>query len=171
MNKNILILFSLIILSLISCSNKSKNDDPVILVTENDNEINTAINKARLAFGQFEKAFIENQETNAYSYFSIKEGFPTKDGGVEHMWVSELTYDGTNFTGVLVNDPQYDTEVQYGDTVTVDKDRISDWTYFENSSNLTYGGYTVRVFVDRMDDNEKAAFLQQSGYEFAPISE
>ena len=79
MNKNILILFSLITLSLISCNNKSKNDDPVILVTENDNEINTAINKARFAFGQFEKAFIENQETNAYSYFSIKEGFPTKD--------------------------------------------------------------------------------------------
>lgn len=171
MNKNILILLSIITLSLVSCNNKSKNDDPVISVREDDNEINMAITKAKLAFGQFEKAFVENQKTDAYSYFSIKEGFPTKDGGVEHMWVSHLTYDGTNFTGILVNDPQYDTEVQYGDTVTVDKNRISDWTYFENSSNLTYGGYTVRVFVDRMNDNEKAAFLEESGYEFAPLSE
>lgn len=171
MNKNILILLSIITLSLVSCNNKSKNDDPVISVREDDNEINMAITKAKLAFGQFEKAFVENQKNDAYSYFSIKEGFPTKDGGVEHMWVSHLTYDGTKFTGILVNDPQYDTEVQYGDTVTVDKNRISDWTYFENSSNLTYGGYTVRVFVDRMSDNEKAAFLEESGYEFAPLSE
>ena len=70
-----------------------------------------------------------------------------------------------------MNEPVYNTFVQYGDTVTIDKNLISDWMYTEKSSNLTYGGYTIRVFIDRMGDDEKAGFLQENGYEFAPLPE
>lgn len=108
-------------------------------------------------------------EKNSYSGFVIKEGFPTRDGDKEHMWVSELSYNGKDFIGIVANDPVNDTEVQLGDTITVDRNLISDWMYTDTVSNLTYGGYTIRVIADKMSDNEKEAFLQENGFNFAPI--
>lgn len=168
MNKNILMLLCLISLGLTSCSSKSKHveEENISYVKEDDKEMNAAMNNARETFDQFEKAFLEK---NNYSDFVIKEGFPTKDGSKEHMWVSQLFYNGKDFIGIVANDPVYDTEVQYGDTITVDRNLISDWMYTDTISNLTYGGYTMRVFVNRMSDTEKAAFLEDNGFEFAPI--
>lgn len=161
-------LLCVITLGITGCSNKSKNaeDENVTYVADDDKEMNTAINKARQSFDQFENAFLEK---NSYSGFVIKEGFPTRDGGKEHMWVSELSYNGKDFIGIVANDPVNDTEVQLGDTITVDRNLISDWMYTDTVSNLTYGGYTIRVIADKMSDNEKEAFLQENGFNFAPI--
>ncbi|MBD8346376.1 DUF2314 domain-containing protein [Dysgonomonas sp. HGC4] len=173
MKKGFLILASIITLGLISCSNKSKSteNENISYIKEDDKEINIAMDKAKETFNQFEKAFIENQKTNRYTNFVVKEGFPTKDGSKEHMWVSELTYDGNNFFGIVSNEPLYDTQVQFGDTITIDKNLISDWMYTDTSSNLTYGAYTMRVFVDRMSDDKKSAFLMENDFTFAPLSE
>lgn len=173
MKNSILILLCLISLGLTSCGNKNSSleNGNVTQVEDNDKEINQAIDKAKNTFDAFKKVFIENQTTDKYTDFAIKEGFPTSDGGKEHMWVSELTFDGTNLVGILVNEPTNITNLQYGDTITIKKDMISDWVYTDKASNLTYGGYTMRVFVDRMKKQEKAAFEQENGIMFAPLSE
>lgn len=172
MQKYFIILISLITLGFISCTTKNKNseDGTITYVEDNDRKMNAAMDKARETFGQFEKAFIENQTTGNYSLFVVKEAFPTKDGSKEHMWINELTFDGTNFTGILVNEPMQDVDVKYGDTIVIDRNLISDWVYVD-STNLAYGGYTVRVFMDRMSDGEKTAFQKENGYEFAPLAE
>lgn len=172
--KKVLFLLAFIALALTSCNNKNKGveDENVTYVEDNDQEMNIAMDNARKTFDQFEKAFIDNQKSNKYVDFIIKEGFPTKDGlSKEHMWVVVLTYNGKDFTGIVSNDPLYETEVQNGDTITVDRNLISDWMYTDNTTNQTYGGYTTRIFVNRMNDTERAAFLQQNGFDFAPLSE
>ncbi len=168
MKKNILMLLCLITLGFVSCKNKSAEDQNISYIKEDDPEMNTAMDRAKKDFSQFENAFLEGK---SYSEFVIKEGFPTKDGSKEHMWVSELTYDGTNFIGRVANEPINDTEVQLGDTVTVDRNLISDWMYTDTISSLTYGGYTMRIFINRMSEGERNDFLRENGFEFAPLSE
>lgn len=160
-------LFCLVSLGLTSCKNKNAaSEEGVIYVQETDKDMNAAIDKAGETFQQFENAFLSD---NHYVGFVVKEGFPTKEGGKEHMWVSVINYNGKDFVGIVANEPLNNTYVQFGDTITIDKNLISDWMYTDTIANLIHGGYTMRILMDKMSDAEKAAFLEDNRFEFAPI--
>ncbi len=171
--KKILFFLCFIALGLTSCNNKSKNVDEenISYIEKEDKEVNTAMDKAKNTFDQFEKVFIENQKTNKYANFMVKEGFPTKDGSKEHVWITKLTYNGRYIAGIVATQPLYEIKVQRGDTVIIDRNLISDWMYIDNATNQTYGCYVTRVLVNRMTDEGKAAFLQKNGFDFAPLVE
>ncbi|WP_289044048.1 DUF2314 domain-containing protein [uncultured Olleya sp.] len=71
---------------------------------------------------------------------------------VEHMWISEIDFDGEHITGVLMNSPNLLTNVAEGDTVTRKVSEISDWMLAIDRK--TYGGYTIQVL--RLDMTEEA---------------
>ena len=147
-------------------TNSDNNDgDPITYFKDDDKAMNDAIEKAVNTFDQFEKAFVESQKDGKYDGFTIKMGFPTKDGSKEHMWLSDLTFDGKQFSGILANQPAMEVDVKYGSKVVVKKDMISDWMYFD-ADNKVYGGYTMRVMRDAMSPEERALFDEQTGFVF-----
>lgn len=147
-------------------SYQTNTETGVTNVDRNNKEMNDAISKAQSTFDKFEKAFIDNKKTNKYDDFIVKIGFPTKDGSVEHMWVSDITYDGKRFSGILVNEPVGKMTIKYGDSVNIDQKKLSDWMYTDTNSGDIYGGYTMQVIRKHMSAEEGAAFDEQMGGKF-----
>jgi len=67
--------------------------------------------------------------------------------------------------GVIDNAPNNIPSVQLGDTISVSEDVISDWMF--KKSDSIYGGFTIRVLRDRMNETERAELDRWLGYPFA----
>lgn len=95
--------------------------------------------------------------------FTVKK--PFKDGGqVEHIWLSNASFDGTRFSGRVDNEPADVKNVRFGQIATAGKDEISDWFYIENGKLV--GGYTIRVLYSQMSPAERKEFDAQAGFKF-----
>jgi uncharacterized protein YegJ (DUF2314 family) len=127
--------------------------DKVTYVADDDPRMNAAIEKARSSVGQFIAAL--KSPKPGQSAFSIKVPF-TDGGKTEHFWLTPVTYDGTNFKGVVDNEPEDVKTVKMGQSVTVAPDKISDWMYIENRKLV--GGETLRVLRETMSPDERADF-------------
>ena len=165
-------LFKIIITSLIllSCS-QSKNDktqrdnEPdVYNLEDSDTGINNAIAKANETLNQFE-TILKNDDQHL-NYYSIKQSFPTSNGGGENIWVGQIKLVKGNYSGIIGNEPIYTKAVKLGETITVDKSKISDWMIIDGTTGKTKGGYTIRVLRDRMSTEEKKQFDLSSGLVF-----
>ena len=88
--------------------------------------------------------------------FQIKKPFGTRTGSEEHLWIGELTFDGTNFHGRLVNQPMELLTWKKGDAVTVLTNELSDWLYREDG--LIVGGFTLRVMRQSVTGKEAEDF-------------
>src|SRR5262249_31733750 len=71
---------------------------------------------------------------------------------VEHMWLSEIDFDGQFVSGVLLNSPNWLKSVKEGDRVRIPPGQISDWMYVLNGD--VYGAYTVNLLRSRMGRQE-----------------
>jgi uncharacterized protein YegJ (DUF2314 family) len=80
--------------------------------------------------------------------FQLKVGLTTPAGATEHVWIAPSAREGGKVTGVLAVQPFDLDDVDLGDEVVFDGDRISDWSYFKNG--LLYGAYTQRAMLDRL---------------------
>src|SRR5262245_8150109 len=63
---------------------------------------------------------------------AIKAAFKDPDEGrdaVEHMWLSELEFDGDVINARLINAPNNLTSVKEGDSISLRVDQIEDWMY------------------------------------------
>jgi len=76
--------------------------------------------------------------------------------------VGNLTSDGKSYRGTVNNEPQLTKVVKYGDQVTIDPQRISDWMYLDKG--VLKGGYTIRVMKKNLSEEEKKAFDQEVGF-------
>ncbi len=123
--------------------------------------MNKAVETARQTVGTFISALKSPQA--GQTDFAVKKPFPTGNGN-EHIWLSELSFDGKNFRGRVNNDPVDAKNVKMGDMVTVGKTEISDWNFTDKGKLI--GGYSVRVLYNRMPEAEKRDFLQQTGIRF-----
>lgn len=132
---------------------KDRPADKVAYVADDDPGMNAAMGTARANVNTFVAAL--QAPRPGQSAFSVKAAFA--DGGVtEHMWLMPVTYDGTNFQGVVNNEPEQITSVKMGATVTVGPDKISDWMYVERGKPV--GGQTLRVLRDGFTPAERAEF-------------
>jgi len=162
-----IILMSII---LFSCNNVKKektereNEPDVYNLEESDNGMNNAIEKAKQTFNKFETVF--KNDTQKLNYYSIKQSFPTPDGGSEHIWIGQINLVDDNYKGVVGNEPINTKAVKLGDVIVVDKKSLSDWMIVNNSTGKTKGGYTIRVIRDRMSSDEKKEFDRTSGLIF-----
>jgi uncharacterized protein YegJ (DUF2314 family) len=88
---------------------------------------------------------------------------PFKDGEqVEPIWLSNATFDGTQFSGRVDNEPVNVTNVKLSQIATAAKDEISDWFYIEKGKLI--GGYTIRVLHSQMSPAAKKEFDAHAGF-------
>ena len=88
---------------------------------------------------------------------------------VEHMWISDVRFDGTTVSGTLLNDPHDLRSVRAGDAVSAGMDRLADWMYVREG--IVFGGFTVDVIRQGMSDGERAQHDDAWGLDFGPPGE
>ena len=147
--------FSLVISS---CENNNREkvqregEPDVVLVENQDNEMNSAIENAQKTFKtDFHQALLS--ENPNFSNFVIKQRFDTPDGGGEHMWIGDIVFDNGKYHGIVQNEPMQPLDVKLGDKVVVNVDNLSDWMYYDK--NIVKGAYTVKVLRKTMTAEEK----------------
>jgi uncharacterized protein YegJ (DUF2314 family) len=128
-------------------------------VPDQDQEMEKAVQKARESVGTFIAAL--GAPTAQQTSFTVKK--PFKDGDkVEHIWLSNPSFDGTKFSGRVDNEPVDVKNVKLGETALVAKDEISDWFYVDKGKLV--GGYTIRVLYSKMSPEEKKDFDAHVGF-------
>src|SRR5262245_41912119 len=123
-----------------------------------DPQMHQAYGNARATFGYFwrEVAWDRHRIVPALGLAAVKAPFSdgekarSKPGvpDVEHMWISDVDFDGQLVFGELQNRPNWLKSVKQGDSVSVPLGEISDWMY--SISGDVYGGYTVNLLRSRM---------------------
>ena len=94
------------------------------------------------------------------AYFN-DEGAPLTG---EHMWVSEIEYDGKMITGVLADTPIQLHSIRTGQRVSFPLERLSDWLYVENGKAV--GVFTVKLLRTRMTEQERQAHDSHYPFKF-----
>lgn len=146
----------------------------VRLADGDDPEMQRAYEQARESFRYFwrEIAWDQRRIVRALDFAAVKAPFtddapPSGSGDapeVEHMWLSDVDFDGELVTGVLGNDPHWLTSVKAGDAVRIPLDRISDWMYV--MEGVAYGAFTVNLLRSRMDSAERREHDEAWGLDF-----
>jgi uncharacterized protein YegJ (DUF2314 family) len=132
---------------------RTKSPDRVIQVSEHDPKMNAAIEKARASVDTFIAAL--KAPKPGQTGFNVKKKF--EDGRqVEHIWLDQVTYDGTNFEGIIANDPEMAKNVKVGQKATVAPAEVSDWMYIDHGKLV--GGETVRVLLEGLSPAERDKF-------------
>lgn len=127
-----------------------------------DPEMQQAYEQARASFRYFcrEVAWERRRIVPALDLACIKA--PFSDGeqternddnpDVEHMWLSDVDFDGKHVTGKLLNAPNWLKTVKVGDPARFRLGEISDWMYA--ISGEVFGAYTVNLVRSRMGRRE-----------------
>ncbi|MFH6945016.1 YegJ family protein [Flavobacterium sp. FlaQc-50] len=162
--KNLQIKILLLFLSfyIISCHSQKKiereNQSTIYKVTEDDIEMNKAIEKAKQTLDSFDYAFKNNNRI--FTFFGLKKRFE-ENGKIEHIWIGNIQkFEKGKYIGVIDNFPEIIKGIKLLDTVEIEKKDISDWMYIQNSE--LRGGYTLRLLRDRMTVEERKKFDAQS---------
>jgi uncharacterized protein YegJ (DUF2314 family) len=152
-----LITICILSLCIVSCNDSvrkkvEREGEPDVLYVENgDDEMNSAIEKAKQTFPEFEKAFQSNNPN--FENFTIKQKFQTSDGGGEHIWIGDLKFKDGQYFGIVHNEPVDVKQIKLGDSVKISMTDMSDWMY--NDGNVVKGAYTIKVLRKQMTDEEK----------------
>lgn len=142
----------------------SDSQSKVFLFDGSDPEMQRAHANARATFRYFwrELAWERRRIIPALDLASVKAPFsdgPAASGGgedpeVEHMWLTDVDFDGVEVSGVLLNSPNWLKSVKEGDPVRLPLGQISDWMYA--ISGEVFGAYTVNLLRSRMGRSERA---------------
>jgi uncharacterized protein YegJ (DUF2314 family) len=135
----------------------------VFLSDDNDPEMQRAYENARATFRYFwrEVAWERRRIVPALDLACVKAPFSDGDKGpptpdtpqVEHMWMSEVDFNGRFVSGVLLNAPNWLKTVKEGDAARFPLGEISDWMYA--ISGEVFGAYTVNLLRSRMGRRER----------------
>lgn len=135
-------------------TNRNGGDD-VITVSDEDQEMSSAIEKAQSTLEDFEKAL--KSKNPKFEYFSLKVVF-----NGEHMWISSNWMENGKYYGILDSDPLYEEnmKMQLGDTIKINTADITDWQYIVGDTII--GSYTTRVLRNKMSKQERDDFDAQT---------
>lgn len=112
-------------------------------VADGDQEMELAIQEARLRWPEFMDAYQNPQPGDS---FSVKGRFCHEDD-VEHMWLTPQSIDGSAIKGVLDNSPMYMPFLKLGSVVEIDSQDVSDWIIYRGED--TIGGFSIAVLMKR----------------------
>ena len=166
MKKSLLFIASLLFI-LTSCKEgpadktERSGEPDVYNVEDDDAKMNQAMIDAKNSIGDFKKAIASDNPN--FEYFTIKQKFEA-DGGAEHIWVGDIQLIDNVLMGIIANEPVYTSEVQLGDTITVNNADISDWMYYDEGKVV--GGFTIRAIRDALSPVEQAQFDAENGLIF-----
>lgn len=135
----------------------------VFMFDNDDPEMQRAYENARATFRYFwrELSWERRRIIPALDLACVKAPFtdgqdvpPDSDApSVEHMWMSDIDFDGRSVTGVLLNSPNWLKTVKEGDSARFELDEISDWMYVIGGE--VFGAYTVNLMRSRMQEKER----------------
>lgn len=147
---------------------------PVLLFDNSDPDMQRAYAAARATFRLFWREVVRDRGrivpalglAGVKAPFADGDGRPGPDGtpGVEHMWLSDVDYDGRLVSGVLMNSPNWVRSVREGDSVRIPVDQISDWLVAIDDE--AYGGFTVNLLRSRMGERERRGHDDAWGLNF-----
>ena len=147
----------------------SEPSSPVYFADAADPEMNAAMERARASFKYFwrELTWEYRRIVPALELAAIKAAFADDDSGpedVEHMWLSDVAFDGDALSATLLNEPNHLKSIRGGDRVTLSLDRLEDWMYAMRGR--VYGGHTVQAMRARMAPDERRGHDGAWGLEF-----
>jgi uncharacterized protein YegJ (DUF2314 family) len=135
----------------------------VFMFDNSDPEMQRAYENARANFRYFwrEIAWERRRIVPALDLACVKAPFSDGEQAkrrddapeVEHMWMSEVDFDGELVSGELLNDPNWLKRVKKGDRARIALDEISDWMYVIGGE--VFGAYTVNLMRSRMGRKER----------------
>jgi uncharacterized protein YegJ (DUF2314 family) len=134
-------------------------DETVHADTEDDG-MQAAVDEAKRTIQQFLDAFADPQP--GQESFLVKVVF-VESGQFEHVWVVDLDFSAQPLRGRVATEPAL-PGLELGQLVEFAAPQISDWMYIENGRLV--GGFTTRVFRDRLNPEQRAAFDKAAPYEF-----
>lgn len=118
-----------------------------------DPEMNNAIKRARETLGSFWKHYRNPGKEEKDFLLKVKI---EDSNGVEHFWCGNITIEGGTIYGDLWNHPEIVKSVKYGENIRIDAGSISDWMYYR--SGRIIGGFTIRVLLKYLGDEERAGY-------------
>jgi uncharacterized protein YegJ (DUF2314 family) len=136
-----------------------REGEPDVIRSQNDQQLDRAVAKAKETYTQLVAA-LKDREPQHRGH-AVKKPFATRSGDREHIWISDVSWDGDGFSGVINNEPVETQEVKLGDRVKVTPDELSDWMYIDG--NRIVGGYTIRVLHYQQSPEDQKAFTDQTG--------
>ena len=135
----------------------------VVLSDYEDPEMRAACQKARDTFRFFWREVAWERRRIVLGLDTAVVKAPFSDGpsrkksrdtpDTEHMWVSDVDFDGRDVTGTMMNTPNWIKSVKQGDDVRVPLEKISDWMYVVGGD--VFGAYTVNLLRSRMGRKER----------------
>jgi uncharacterized protein YegJ (DUF2314 family) len=131
-------------------SSQTNQGDSVIKVADGDAEMNAAISNAKATLTSFITTLHAPQSNQ--NYFLIKGKFASGDS-YEHIWVADISFDGSNFCGVVANEPEKSSGLSFKQKVEVATTNVTDWMYVQDGKLV--GGFTSRVLRSRMTEKER----------------
>jgi uncharacterized protein YegJ (DUF2314 family) len=102
---------------------------------------------------------------------AIKAAFKDPEEGrdhVEHLWLTDIEFDGDVVVATLMNSPNELTSVKEGDRITLGREEIEDWMYV--LEGRVYGGFTIQVLRARMASGERRGHDKAWGFDFGDPS-
>jgi len=149
----------------------------VFMFDDSDPEMQRAYESARATFRYFwrEVAWERRRIIPGLDLACVKAPFSDgqrkdADGArsSEHMWLSDIDFDGELVSGALINSPNWVRSVKKGDSVRVPLNKICDWIYA--ISGVVFGGYTVNLMRSRMEPQERQEHDAAWGLNFGDTS-
>lgn len=156
----------------------TNSESPIFYTPGDDPAMEQASAKARETFRFFwrEMAWERRRIIPGCEVSAVKAAFAdppevrarNPDGlEVEHMWISEVDFDGQQIYGTLLNSPDSLQSYQEGDQVEIPMQQLSDWMYVV--SGEVCGGFTVDLMRSRMGKAERAQHDQAWGLDFGEV--
>lgn len=143
----------------------AESPSPIFKSPGDDTEMEQVAAKARQTFKYFwrEMAWEHRRIIPGLDLAVVKASFSDppeirerNPGGldVEHMWLSEVEFDGRQIRGTLINSPHSLKSFHDGDRVTIAGKQLCDWMYV--IAGYVYGGFTVDLMRSRMSKGERS---------------
>jgi uncharacterized protein YegJ (DUF2314 family) len=118
-----------------------------------------AIEEAKKTYPLFEQNIFAGEPGT--DHFAIKMIFRGDDSD-DYLWLTDLHKKDGVLYGVLYDAPLKAGNIKTGDTLKIEKKRVSDWVYAENGKMM--GGYTIRVIYKNMSAAEKKEYQSSIPY-------
>jgi uncharacterized protein YegJ (DUF2314 family) len=135
------------------------NNPECFHIAVEDSAMSNAVRTARKTVPQFIVA-LKNPSPTKHD-FEVKK--PIVQGTeVEHIWLSDVTFSGNRFHGMVDNTPVKIKKLKVGDRVSVNPNEISDWAYVDKGELV--GGYTIRVLYKELSPERKKELEKESRF-------
>jgi uncharacterized protein YegJ (DUF2314 family) len=138
---------------------KSPGHPGYVQVPDEDVGMDRAVEHSQRSLGFFMAALRAKKPGD--TMFEIKKGFVDGEK-VEHLWITNVKYDGKNFSGKINNRPLDVKNVRLGQRVTISPRDVSDWMFLKDGKLM--GGYTTRVLYARLSAEDKAQFDKEADF-------